>query len=128
MDLGSSMAVTMAHVTNTNYDSNWSTSWGNSAFYITDDPAADEISEYTKCSSDFHDSGFKPLANCYGRYLIMAREGSGMFTNEWLVNEVRAYSVINLLEGASVIENPEPISSTFSAENLVENQETRSSG
>ena len=43
------------------------------------------------------------------------------------INEVRIYSVLNLLEGAAVIKAPNPKDFLFSANNLLENQETRSS-
>ena len=43
-----------------------------------------------------------------------------------MINELRVYSVINLLEGATVIESPEPKDSTYGANNLVENLEMRS--
>ena len=46
--------------------------------------------------------------------------------DEFFINEIRAYSVINLLEGAAVIEASLPKDATLSANNLLENQETRS--
>ena len=99
---------------------------GRYAFYITDDVDASEVSDYTKCSEDLLDGGFKNLTNCVGRYLIVGRDGSGMTDNQFMVNEIRAYSVINLLEGASVIESPEPSDSTLNVNNLLENQSARS--
>ena len=44
-----------------------------------------------------------------------------------IVNEIRAFSVTNLLEGAAVIEAPTPKHSDFGANNLIENLEARSS-
>ena len=41
------------------------------------------------------------------------------------INEIRVFSVINLLEGATVIESPEEWEG-FVVNNLVENLETRS--
>ena len=46
--------------------------------------------------------------------------------NRFYINEVRVYSVPNLLEGATVIETPTPKDNELSAYNLIENQETRS--
>ena len=46
--------------------------------------------------------------------------------NDALINEIRAYSVTNLLEGAAVIEAPEPKNYDYIVENLIENQELRS--
>ena len=76
---------------------------GNSAFYITDDESATEISQYTKCTSDFHDGGFKKLTDCIGRYLILRRTGGGMNENWFSISSLRAFTVTNLLEGATVI-------------------------
>ena len=47
--------------------------------------------------------------------------------DEFIINEIRAYSVINLLEGAAVIEAPVPIDPLLDSNNLIENIETRSS-
>ena len=119
-DFGSSYTVETAYVLNYYGNVNNSEKMGNSAFYITDNPFA-SISGYTKCSSDFHDGGFKKLTNCIGRYLILRRSGPGMADNRFTINEIRAYSVANLLEGAAVIEAPDPKDPSFSAKNLIEN-------
>ena len=94
---------------------------GSSAFYITDDASVSAV--YTKCSADFHDGGFKILTNCQGRYLKLMRTGTGMSNanNYFNINEIRVYSVGNLLEGASVIEAPTPKDPMFSANNIIEN-------
>ena len=68
----------MADVTNRYYNQDISERMGNSAFYITDNVFATETYQYTKCSSDFYDGGFKNLTNCKGRYLILRRTGQGM--------------------------------------------------
>ena len=102
---------------------------GTSAFYITDNAAATaaNMSDYTKCSSDFFDTGFKVLLpSCTGRYLALIRTGCGMHDCVYNIDGLRAYSGINLLEGAAVIETPTPKDDEFSATNLVENLETRS--
>ena len=99
---------------------------GSSAFYITDNLWG-PVSEYTKCSSDFHEGGFKKLTDCKGRYLILRRTGKGMSSNYYAINEIRAFSVPNLLEGAAVIKAPTPKDLLLDAKNLVENFETRSS-
>ena len=49
-----------------------------------------------------------------------------MFDNEWIINEIRAFSVPNLLEGAAVIESPPPKDLSFGVDNLIKNQESRS--
>ena len=49
-----------------------------------------------------------------------------MTQNYFTINEIRAYSVSNLLEGAAVVRAPDPKDPSFSANNLIENQETRS--
>ena len=105
-----------------------SRTWGFTAIYTTDDPTHNSISQYTtKCSGDFVEGGFKTLGPCKGRYLIIARTGPGMsVNNRFYINEVRVYSVPNLLEGATVIETPTPKDNDLSANNLIENQETRS--
>ena len=91
---------------------------GSSAFYTTDDLVS---AVYTKCSEDFHDGGFIILTNCQGRYLKLMRTGPGM-NNKWFsINEIRVYSVGNLLEGATVIKAPTPKDSMFSANNIIEN-------
>ena len=113
----------MANVVNCNGETEL---MGNSALYITDDPNADEASEYTKCSSDFHEAGFKTLTNCHGRYLILRRTGPGMSSNISIVHEIRAYSGTNLLEGATVIVSPPPKDPSFSVNNLIQNLDTRS--
>ena len=48
-----------------------------------------------------------------------------MNNNLLWINEIRVFSVINLLEGATVIESPEEWEG-FVVNNLVENQENRS--
>ena len=98
---------------------------GSSAFYITDDPLA-SVSDCTKCSTDFYDGGFKSLSNCKGRYLILERTGRGASSINFTINEIRVFSVPNLLEGATVIEAPSPKDPAFAAKNLAENQENRS--
>ena len=104
-----------------------SASWGLSAIYTTDDASHTSISQYTKCSGDYLDGGFKTLGACKGRYLIIARTGPGMsMDNRYFLNEDRVYSVLNLLDGANVIEDPTPKDPSFSAMNLVQNLETRS--
>ena len=111
-----------------NLSNEWRTErFGNSAFYITDDESATETSQYTKCTSDFHDGGFKKLTDCTGRFLIFRRTGSGMINSWFSISSLRAFTVTNLLEGATVIEAPDPKHSDFVATNLVENIETRSS-
>ena len=90
-----------------------------SAFYTTDDASVSAV--YTKCSEDFFDGGFKILTNCQGRYLKLMRTGPGMYDNYFVINEIRVYSVDNLLEGATVIEAPNPKGPLFSANNLIEN-------
>ena len=58
---------------------------------------------------------------------MLWRTGPGMLDNNFGINEIRSYSsVTNLLEGAALIEAPTPKSSDFSANNLIENQGTRS--
>ena len=57
---------------------------------------------------------------------MLKRTGPGMRDNKFSINEIRVFSVPNLLEGASVIKAPDPKNSDFGANNLVENQETRS--
>ena len=47
--------------------------------------------------------------------------------NNGFINEIRAYSGTNLLEGAAVIEAPTPKHSNYIVDNLIENQDTRSS-
>ena len=97
----------MVHLLNMARSTNQSESWGNSAIYTTDDVSHNSISQYTKCSTDFHDGGFKLLNNCKGRYLMFGREaGGGMSDNSLLVLSIRIYSVINLLDGADLIEAP----------------------
>ena len=110
LDLGSSVTVTMANVVNYLLvgHGNADTSMGNSAFYITDNPGAINVSDYTKCSGDFHDGGFITLTNCKGRYLNLRREGSGMVDARLNMSQIRVYTVTNLLEGAAVIEAPTP--------------------
>ena len=98
---------------------------GSAAIYIANDVFA-TFSEYTKCSEDFFDGGFWTLTNCKGRYLILRRTGSGIANNWFTINEIRAYSVTNLLQGAVVIEAPDPKDPSFSANNLIENFEARS--
>ena len=65
--------------------------------------------------------------DCTGRYLMLYRTGPGMTNNFFYINEVRVFSVPNLLVGAAVTEAPDPKHSDFGANNLVENTETRSS-
>ena len=52
-----------------------------------------------------------------------------MDNNDTAINEIRVYSVPNLMEGAAVIVAPDPKNqdSKWSVNNLIENQETRSS-
>ena len=92
---------------------------GSCAFYTTDDASVSAV--YTKCSEDFFDGGFKILTNCQGRYLKLMRTGPGMYDNLFFINEIRVYSVGNLLEGATVIEAPNPKDPLLSANNLIEN-------
>ena len=116
----------MVFLMNYYYSIDRSETFGLISIYTTD-YASHTISEYTKCSGDFLDGGFKNLGPCKGRYLIIARTGPGMSWNDRLyINEVRVYSVPNLLEGATVIETPTPKDNDLSANNLIENQETRS--
>ena len=137
LDLGSSQKVTMAFLQNGDEGSNYggSETLGRAAFYISDDAsssndvAADD-SGFTRCTPDFLDGGFKTLTNCEGRYLILRRNtlamesaASGTYMS---INEIRAFTVTNLLEGASVTEAPDPKNSTFVVENLIENLELRS--
>ena len=104
-----------------------SESWGFTAIYTTDDESHTSISQYSKCSGDFSEGGFKTLGSCKGRFLIIARTGSGTsWYNVFDISEVRVYSVPNLLEGATMIKAPTSKDLSFSADNLVENQETRS--
>ena len=49
-----------------------------------------------------------------------------MFDNSFTINEIRVFSVPNLIEGAAVIKAPAANQTKFSAKNLVENQEKRS--
>ena len=99
---------------------------GNTAIYTTDDLSANSISQYTKCSSDFLDGGFKLLSHCKGRYIILRRTGPGMSSDNFTLNEIRVFSVPNLLEGSAVIEAPVPKDPAFSPNNLIENLELRS--
>ena len=59
---------------------------------------------------------------------MLWRSGPGMSSRVvFSISEIRAYSsVTNLLEGAALIEAPTPKHSDFSANNLIENQDTRS--
>ena len=100
---------------------------GSTAVYTTDNLWG-SVSEYTKCSEDFFDGGFKLLTNCKGRYLKLRRTGSTVEggSQRFNINEIRAFSVPNLLEGAAVIEAPTPKHSDFDANNLIENIDTRS--
>ena len=137
LDLGSSQKVTMAFLQNGDEGSNYggSETLGRAAFYISDDAsssndvAADD-SGFTRCTPDFLDGGFKTLTNCEGRYLILRRNTlameSGAGGTFMSINEIRAFTVTNLLDGASVIEAPDPKNSTFVVENLIENLELRS--
>ena len=50
-----------------------------------------------------------------------------MFDNSFTINEIRVFSVQNLLEDAIVFKAPDPKNPLFSANNLIENIETRSS-
>ena len=120
----------MADLLNSYASTNDSAYFGWSAFYITDDPTADEftnVSQFTKCSEDFHEGGFKKLTNCKGRYLILRRTGSGMQWKDYYACEIRVFTVTNLLEGAAVIEAPaqkdqSPLPSTsWGVNNLIEN-------
>ena len=106
MDLGSSKTVKTANVINQSNNLNASMKMGNSAFYITDDASTSAV--YTKCSDDFHDGGSFVLTNCQGRYLKLMRTGSGMHNPSFSVNEIRVFSVPNLLEGAAVLKAPAP--------------------
>ena len=84
---------------------------GNSAFYITDNVDDYDTSDMTKCSEFFLDGGFKNLTDCTGRYLIMRRTGTSQSTDEFTIMEIRAFTVINLLEGAALMEAPTPTES-----------------
>ena len=98
---------------------------GSTAIYVSDTDSTD-VAQYTKCSGDFHDGGFKNLENCQGQYLMIRRTGPGMYDIKYILCEVRVYSVANLLDGAVVIEASTPKHSDFNANNLVTNLETRS--
>ena len=50
-----------------------------------------------------------------------------MSDDKFSINEIRAFSVSNLIDGAAVIEAPDPRDSKWSVNNLLENQENRSS-
>ena len=84
--------------------------------------------DYTRCSFPFHDGGLKTLfPACKGKYLIIRRQGPGIMHNNWFViNEVRIFTVPNLLATATVVQAPEPKDPLFKAENLVNNLSTRS--
>ena len=58
---------------------------------------------------------------------MLKRTGVGNYDNWFTIYEIRAFSVTNLLEGSAVIEAPEAKHSDYRVENLIENQETRSS-
>ena len=77
---------------------------------------------YTRCTADFfNDGGFKVLSpDCIGRYLILKRDGGGMSGDNVLnINEVRIYTVPNLLTEASIVQAPEPKDPLFKADNLI---------
>ena len=94
----------MVFLLNNYYNTDYSEMMGLTAIYTTDDASHTDISQYRKCSGDFSDSGFKTLGSCKGRYLIIARTGPGMLKiTQFAINEVRVYSVPNLLDGATVI-------------------------
>ena len=53
-----------------------------------------------------------------------------MYDDKFSIYEIRAFSVSNLIDGAAVIEAPDPRDfpdSKWSVNNLIENQENRSS-
>ena len=66
-----------------------------------------------------------------GRYVVLRRDGPSSIDDSittYTVNEIKVYSVTNLLNyGATVLSAPEPTSPAKSAQNLVENLDTRSS-
>ena len=109
MDLGVSLTVETVHVLNNYLDEDKSERMGSCAIYTTDDANHDNMStsQFTKCSNDFLDGGFKKLSDCKGRYLMLIRTGEGMFNNIFSINEIRAFSVPNLINGAAVIEAPD---------------------
>ena len=49
-----------------------------------------------------------------------------MTGGNFVINEIRVFSVPNLLEGAAVLEAPASKDPEFDAINLIDNQETRS--
>ena len=71
----------MVFLMNNYYDTTYSETWGFTSIYTTDDAYHTSISQYSKCSGTFSDSGFKKLSSCKGRYLIIARTGPGITTN-----------------------------------------------
>ena len=93
----------MVHVLNNYFNEANSERMGESAIYITDNFFATETKQYTQCTEFFLEGGFKNLSNCKGRYLILRRKGLGMASWDTTINEIRAYSVPNLLEGAVII-------------------------
>ena len=91
MDLGASKTVEMVHVMNNFWDETipglgWSETMGSCAMYVTDNDLATETNQYTKCSSDFYEGGFKSLSGCKGRYLILKRTGPGMSRNDFTIS------------------------------------------
>ena len=76
--------------------------------------------DYTLCSFPFNDGGFITLfPNCKGQFVIVRRQGPGMFNSFFQINEVRMYTLPNLLSTATVVQAPEPKDPLFKAENLV---------
>ena len=91
------------------------------AVWVSDNAPDGNTAGYTRCTEDFfHEGGFKFLSpDCKGRYLILRRDGPGMYDNYLNMNEVRIYTVPNLLTGASIVQAPEPKDPLFKADNLI---------
>ena len=79
-----SQTVETVLVINVAFNEGASERMGFSAIYASDDVSHNDVSLFTKCSSDFHDGGFKKLTNCTGRYLMIVRTGLGM----WVANPI----------------------------------------
>ena len=91
------------------------------AVWVSDNAPDGNTAGYTRCTADFfHEGGIKVLSpHCKGRYLILRRDGDGMSSTGLNINEVRIYTVPNLLTEASIVQAPEPKDPLFKADNLI---------
>ena len=107
------MTVASIFVLNYYYDDYWSKTLGSSQIWIGDDATPWSSSLTLATTETINEGGFINLDRpVKGRYVVLRRDGPSIGPyNNYVINEIRVYTVTNLLNyGATILSSPEPIS------------------